>query len=210
MNFNFEQERSLEINYQGVLSYIEAKQFLKGTPYTASKIAGAIRRFCNSSDVEKPSNFIEMEPFVNDLADFWMDANPEAHEDGEALLHRALSNYVAFSIVWKTKSKSSSIFDPTLTGQVGAMLILKNSLSQAVKIGCSYAKRNPALTKKVLSEGFVLGYTALLPIIRNQEKSKTEIPEDLTRLIGSYLAGNPDTITLAESLHQIEHKDKTE
>ncbi|RLB94613.1 MAG: hypothetical protein DRH26_00665 [Deltaproteobacteria bacterium] len=202
MSFNFEQERSLEFKYQGVVGYVDAKQFLGKTPYTAAKINGAIKRFCNAEGVEKPTSFIDMETFVSDLADFWLDNNPDVHTDGEKILYRALSNYIAFAIVWKTKAKTSSIFDPTLMGSVGQMITFKNGLGQAVKIINSYAKRNPVINREEVAEGFVLGFSAILPLIANN--TLPEVTEELTRLIGAYYAGDKNVLEAAESLKQIE------
>ena len=198
MNFDFEQERSLEFKYQGVLGYADSKTFLSKTPYTAAKINGAIKR----SGLERPKSFVEMEDFVTELADFWLDNNPEAHTQGESMLNSALSNYVAFSTVWKAKSKSSSIFDPTLMASAGKMIVVKNGLGQAIKIINSYAKRNPELDRLEIAEGLVLGFAALLPLIANNDLP--EIPEDLTRLIGAYYAGNKNVLEAAGSLKQLE------
>ena len=198
MSFNFEQERTLEFKYQGVLDYVDAKQFLSKTPYTAAKINGAIKR----SGLEKPKSFIEMEDFVNDLADFWLDTNPEVHTDGDKVLYRSLSNYIAFAIVWKSKSKTSSIFDPTLMGKVGKMITFKNGLGQAIKIINSHAKRDPSLNREEVAEGFILGFSSLLPMITNN--NAPEIPEDLTRLIGAFFAGDKNILEAADALKQIE------
>jgi hypothetical protein len=198
MSFDFEQERTLEFKYQGVLGYAEAKQFLDKTPYTAAKINGAIKR----SGLEKPKNFIEMEEFVNDLADFWLDTNPEVHTQGEVMLNQALSNYIAFAIVWKAKSKSSSILDPTLMNSTGQMIVIKNTLGQAIKICNSHAKRNPALNRKELAEGLILGFSALLPMVA--KNTLPEIPEKLTRLIGAFNAGDKNILKAANALTQIE------
>ena len=202
MSFNFEQERSLEFKYQGVLGYAESKQFLSKTPYTAAKINGAIKR----SGIETPSSFIEMEEFVNDLADFWLDTNPEVHTDGDKVLYQSLSNYIAFAIVWKHKSKTSSIIDPTLMKSAGQMIVFKNGLGQAIKIIASCAKRNPALNREEIAEGFILGFTYLLPLIANN--SLPEVPEDLTRSIGAYFAENKNLLAAASRVKQIDNKPK--
>lgn len=201
MSFNFEQERSLEFKYQGVLDYPEAKAFLKNTPYTAASINGAIKR----SGLEKPKNFIEMQEFVNDLADFWIDTNPEVHTDGEKVLYRALNNYIAYAIVWKSKSKSSSIFDPTLMGKCGAATTLKNSLGCANKMLNSRLSRNPDMNKEAVRDGLVMGYTAIMAISQGKDPVP-EIPDDITRLIGAYMAGDKLVHTAAEKL-KIEYKD---
>jgi len=195
---DFEKERTLEFKYQGVLGYAEAKQFLSKTPYTSAKINGAIKR----SGLEKPNSFIEMENFIKDLADFWLDANPEVHTDGEQVLYRSLSNYVAFAIVWKAKSKSSSIFDPTLMASTGQMIVIKNALGQALKITNSYAKRNPALNREELAEGYIIGFSTLLPMISNNDFP--EIPETVTRLLGAYFAKDKNVLAVADSLRLIE------
>jgi hypothetical protein len=201
MSFNYEQERSLEFKYQGVLDYPEAEAFLKNTPYTAAKINGAIKR----SGLDLPKNFIEMEDFVTDLADFWLDANPEVHTDGEKVLYRALRNYVAYAKVWKAKSKSSSIFDPTLMGKCGVATTVKNSLGCANKMINSCAARNPNINREEIAKGLVLGYTAIMSISKGKDPVP-EIPDDITRLIGAYMAGDKIALRAAEQIKMIEHK----
>lgn len=202
MSFNYEQERSLEFKYQGVLDYPEAEAFLKNTPYTAAKINGAIKR----SGLDLPKNFVEMEGFVTDLADFWLDTNPEVHTDGEKVLYRALRNYVAYAKVWKAKSKSSSIFDPTLMGKCGFATTVKNSLDHSVKMTNSRAKRNPELNRSEIAEGFVMGHYAVMAISQGKDPMP-EIPDDLTRLIGAYMAGDKIALRAAEQIKMIEHKE---
>lgn len=212
---NIRQEEILEQKYQGVLTYVDSKQFLDKTPYTAAKINGAIKRFCKAEDAEKPTTFVDMEPFVDDLADFWIDANPEAHADGEKILHSALSNYVAFAMVWKAKSKASSIVSPELMNQAGKMLILKNTLGSAVKMVNSRLAHDkcPNLElygdfKNILPEAFF----TMLPIVEGIQRGTLTIPEgqtenDLHRLIGGFFAGDPTVIGASQTLKQIEHKE---
>jgi len=214
MIFDKNQEEVLEQKYQGVLVYVDSKQFLDETPYTAAKINGAIKRLHSSdSDIKKPINFMEMEPFVNDLADFWLDANPDVHTKGEKMLHSALSNYVAFAIVWKAKSKASSIVSPELMNQAGKMLILKNTLGSAVKMVNSRLAHDkcPNLElygdfKNILPEAFF----TMLPIVEGLQRGTLAIPEgqtenDLHRLIGGFFAGDPSVIGASKNLKQIEH-----
>jgi len=201
------QELKLEEKYQGVLHYVDAKQFLAETPYTSHKINGAIKRFCHSTGAEKPRNFTEMEVFVADLFDFWVDSNPDVHIQGETVLHSALSNYIAFSIVWKAKSKSSSILNHALTGKVGTMIQFKNSLGQAVKMINSCAKRNSDINRKEIAAGLVMGYSKIMAISQGKEPVP-EIPVDITRLIGAYLAGDKIVLDAAEKIKQLEYKPK--
>ena len=198
MSFNFEQERVLEHKYQGVLNYVDAKHFLDETPYTAAKINSAIKRFCNADGAETPKNFIDMELFVNDLADFWLDANPEAHDQGEHILHESLSNYIAFAIVWKHKSKSSGIYEPELMAKCGAMIVFKNTLGQVIKIHNSCVKRNPVLKREEIANGLIDGFALLLPMVANSQIPAPK--EELTRLVGAYMAGNEQVLQIAGSL----------
>ena len=213
------QEELLEQKYHGLLVYTDAKQFLEKTPYTGPKITGAIKRFCNAEDATKPDTFVEMESFVNDLADFWIDSNPEIHSKGERILRSALSNYVAYSIVWKAKSKSSNIISQDLVKNVGLLLARKNALVSAFKIINSRLahdncpnKEIYADLKKCLAEAFFV----MLPLVHGIETGKLTLPEgqtenDLHRIIGGFFAGNPAVLGANLSMKQIEHKtDKPE
>jgi len=214
LKMNIRQEEILEQKYQGVLTYTEAKQFLDKTPYTGPKIVGAIKRFKKSEGVKNPKTFIEMEPFVNDLADFWLDANPEAHTDGERVLHSSLSNFVAFSTVWKAKSKASSIVSPELMNMAGRMLIWKNTLMSSTKLVNSRLAHDKCPNrelygdfKNVLPEAFMV----MLPIVEGVHDGKLILPkgqkeEDLHRLIGCFFAGEPVVIDVVNSIKQIEYK----
>ena len=211
LNTAIENEKKLERKYQGVIGYVEAKQFLSGTGYTAAKIRGALTRYCKSHGVERPVTFIDMESFVVDFVDWWLDENVEIHEYGERKLYDAVSNYLAFVTVWKAKSKSLSIYTPELMKQVGMMLIIKNTLSHAVKIGYSYAKRNPSLKPEELKDGFLSGFAALLPTVAALHSGELELhdnfdSEGLTRLIGAYMAGDKHIDGIVKRLNQIEDK----
>ncbi|MEA1966689.1 MAG: hypothetical protein U9N77_00465 [Thermodesulfobacteriota bacterium] len=211
MESNFTQEKLLERQYQGVLGYADAKDFLKETVYTAAKINGAIKRFCKAEEAVKPRTFIEMENFVSDLFDFWLDANPEQHTDTEPMLRQALSNYIAYAIVWKAKSKSSNILDPTIMATAGKAIQIKNALAHAVKTSFSYAKRNPALNKDELAEGFKIAFCSLAPIVNKIDKGELPLPEnetmeDLTRLIGGFLASDKTVLKASQELKQIAYK----
>lgn len=215
MYFDKDQESVLEWKYQGVLTYVDAKHFLDETPYTAAKINGAMKRFEKSEDgLPKPKTFIEMQRYVADLADFWLDANPEAHTDGEKILHEALSNYVAFSCVWKAKSKASNIVTPELMGQSGKMLVFKNTLGNAVKLVNSRLAHDDCPNRdlygdfrNVLPDAFFI----LLPITQKITNGELTLPEgqsedNLNRLLGAFFAGNPDVIAISDRLKQIEYK----
>ena len=208
-------EKELEREYQGVLGYCEAKEFLKNTPYTAAKISGAITRFCRKEERNKPKTFIEMELFVSDLIDFWLDVNPDVHIDGEFVLQQTLKNYIAFSIVWKAKAKASNILNSELSKQVGKMLVIKNALGNAVKVINSRIAHDecPNLEiykdfKKQLPEAFmnVLPFTtALFDGTLKLPEGKTQ--QDINRLIGAYLSDNPKVIEAVNALKQIETKE---
>ena len=214
---DIQQERTLEWKYQGVLMNTEAKQFLTETPYTGPKIVGAIKRFCNSEGAVKPTTFVEMELFVNDLADFWLDANPELHTDGEDTLHAALSNFIAFSNVWKAKSKASNIISPEFQRLVGRMLIWKNTLMSSTKLVNSRLAHDDCPNrelygdfKNVLPEAFMV----MLPIVEGIQNGKLKLPEgqteaDLHRLIGCFFAGDKVVIDAVNALKQIEYKPKS-
>jgi len=209
-----QEEEILEQKYQGVLTYTEAKQFLDKTPYTGPKIVGAIKRFCNSEGAVKPTTFVEMEPFINDLADFWIDANPEVHADGERVLRSALSNFIAFSNVWKAKSKASNIISPELQKLVGRILVWKNTLMSSTKLVNSRLAHDDCPNrelygdfKNVLPEAFMV----MLPIVEGIQSGKLKLPEgqteaDLHRLIGCFFAGDKVVIDAVNALKQIEHK----
>ncbi|MGD9825179.1 hypothetical protein [Desulfobacter sp.] len=200
-------ERLLEQKYQGVLTYAEAKHFLDETPYTAAQINGAIKRFCNAEGLEKPKTFIDMEPFVNDLADFWLDVNPEVHDQGEIVLRNTLANYISFSIVWKAKSKSSYILTPELMGKCGVMIAVKNSLGVSVKAGMSASKRNPSIPKETLVEGMIDLHGASIQMFsENKLPENSKLMEDFSRLAGALIAGDKSVLATAEQLKQIEHK----
>ncbi len=208
------QEAILEHKYEGITVYIDSK-FLAETPYTVQQIVGVIKRFCNKEGAVKPKTFIEMESFVNDLADFWIDANPEVHVDGERLLHAALSNYIAGN-VWKAKQKSSNIVSSDLVGRVGKMLIYKNTLGAAVRLVNSRLNRDSCPNKElyqdfktILPEAFYI----MLPIISGLQTGKLKLPKgqkekDLTRLIGGFFAQDPAVIGAAESLKRVGFKEK--
>lgn len=212
---NIKQEEMLEWKYQGSVPYVDAKHFLDSTPYTAQKINGAIKRFCNSEGAEKPKTFTEMEPFVNDLADFWLDANPETHTNGEHILHAALSNYIAFSIVWKEKAKSSNIVAPELMAQVGKMLVLKNTLAASTMVINSRLAHDKCPNRELYGDFKTIlpdTFFTMLPIINSLQEGTYVLPEgqtqgDLNRLIGGFFAGNPAIIAVSDNLKQIEHKD---
>lgn len=216
MSFNFDQEKKLEQKYQGVLTYIDAKHFLEKTPYTAAKINGAIKRFCNSDDgYEKPNTFIEMEPFVNDLADFWLDANPEVHEHGENVLRSALSNYIAFAIVWKAKAKASNIIDPELMRQAGQMIVMKNGLAGMIKLVNSRIAHDPCPNKEIYKDLSTVIADALyiaLPLSQKMTAGELTLPEgvsedDVYRVIGGLFSGNPAVVGVSNTLKQIEYKE---
>lgn len=210
-----EAEKGLEAKYQGVLTYVDAKHFLEDTPYTSAKINGAIKRFVNSDPENNklPTLFIEMESFVNDLADFWIDQNPEVHIDGEQKLYDSLSNYIAFSIVWKAKSKASQIFTPSLMAQVGQMIVYKNALGSATMIVNSRLAHDTCPNKELYKEfKNVLpdAFFTILPITQKIHKGELSLPEgqtesDLHRLIGGFFAGNPAVIGASQSLKQLEY-----
>lgn len=210
-----ESEKEFELKYQGVLTYVDAKHFLENTPYTSAKIGGAIKRFINGeTDRYLPCLFIEIDEFVNDLADFWLDANPEVHIQGESVLHDSLSNYIAFQHVWKTKSKNSQIFTPSLMAQVGKMICLKNALGAATMIVNSRIAHDKCPNrelygdfKKALPDAFM----SILPIVHGIQSGSLVLPEgqteaDLHRLIGSFFAGNTAVLSMAQDLKQIEYK----
>ena len=209
LNEAIEKEKKLERKYQGVIGYVEAKQFLKETGYTAAKIRGALGRFTKESSMERPKTFVEMEEFTIEFVDWWLDENVEIHKYGERKLYDAVANYLAFTTVWKSKSKSLGIYTPELMKQVGMMIVVKNTLAQAVKIGYSYAKRNPELRADELKDGFLLGFSALLPTIHSmhtdkiEEKPNSDMSE-LTRLIGAYLSGKPDVVEMAKKIKRLE------
>ena len=75
----YDKEKKLERKYQGVIGYVEAKQFLAKTGYTAAKIRGALTRYCRIENIERPETFVEMETFLPDFIDFWLDTNLEAY-----------------------------------------------------------------------------------------------------------------------------------
>lgn len=209
-----EAEKKLEAKYQGVLTYVDAKHFLEDTPYTAAKINGAIKRFVNS-DAENnklPTLFIEMESFVNDLADFWLDANPEIHIQGEAVLHNSLSNYISFSIVWKAKSKNSQVFTPSLMAKVGQMIVVKNALASATMIVNSRLAHDECPNKELYGDfknALPDAFLTILPITQGLHTGSLALPagqteSDLHRLIGGFFAGNPAVIGATQTLKQIE------
>ncbi|MBF0229189.1 MAG: hypothetical protein HQK63_06300 [Desulfamplus sp.] len=213
-----EREQKLETKYQGVLTYVDAKHFLENTPYTAAKINGVIKRFVNSDreNNKLPTLFIEMESFVNDLADFWIDQNPEVHTDGESTLHNCLSNYIAFSIVWKAKSKASQIINPDLMAQVGQMIVYKNALGHATMIVNSRIAHDACPNKELYGDfknALPDAFLTILPVVHGLHTGQLTLPEgqtesDLNRLIGGFFAGNPAVIGATQSLKQILHCQK--
>jgi len=211
---NIKQEEMLEWKYQGSVPYVDSKHFLEKTPYTAPKINGAIKRFCNSEGVEKPETFTDMEPFVNDLADFWIDANPEVHTKGEKILRSALSNYIAFSIVWKAKAKSSNIIAPELMGQIGKILALRNTLTSATLLMNSRLANDKCPNRELYGDfknALADAFFAMLPVIDGLQRGTLELPkgqtqDDLHRLLGGFFSGNPSVLMVSDSLKLIEKK----
>lgn len=207
MAIDFNQERVLENQYQGVLGYAEAQDFLKQSPYTAGQIRGAIQRFCNSTETDRPGTFTEMEVFVSDFIDWWLDLEPEKHTIGEFTLRQCVSNYLAFTSVWKKKSQTSNILNPEIMKAVGMSLMLKNSLGTATKAAFSYAKRNPALSAENLCNGFLMAHNTLLPFLAGKwEITNANVSEDIARLIGGYLAGDQLVLAASDKLKMIESK----
>lgn len=212
-----ETEKELEKKYQGVLTYVDSKYFLDATPYTSAKINGAIKRFRNAEGVSEPTTFVEMEIFVNDLADFWIDQNPEIHTQGEALLHESLSKYIAFSKVWKAKSKNLQIFTPSFMYQVGKMIVLKNTLNQAVKLINSRIAYDKCPNRALYSDFRDIlpdAFTLLLPVINGLQTGSLTLPpgqteDDLHRLIGAFFAGDKAVLESVAVLKQLEHKQGT-
>ncbi len=224
MKFTIDQqktEKELEHKYWGVLAYPEAKEFLKGTPYTGSKIAGAIGRFCRQENIERPTTFIEMEPFVNDFVDFWLDANPEIHQTGELKLHKAASNYLAFATVWKAKSTASIIFSPKYMNLTGKMIIAKNALGIGLRLvnsrishenengGDANKIENFQQIKDLLPDAVMLS----MPIAQGLQTKAISLPKgqkitDLTRLIAAYFNGNTNILSISNTL-KLESKKNT-
>lgn len=214
MDFNFSQERDLESKYQGVLAYVEAKEFLRETPYTAQKIAGAMKRFEKSEGAEKPTTFSEMEAYVSDLMDFWLDANPNDHAGGEITLRNSVANYVAYSVVWKVKARRSAILSPDLMGTVGQWLAARSALASMSMIIPSMAKRlgdgkdSYIEFKTDLPYIYQTLYAAGSQIVQGKlELPESETQQDLARLIGAFYAGDPGVLLATESLKMIEHKE---
>jgi len=215
MDFNFSQERDLESKYQGVLAYVEAKEFLRGSPYTSQKIAGAMKRFEKSEGAQKPTTFSDMEVYVSDLVDFWLDTNPNDHTDGEATLRSSVANYVAYSVVWKVKARKSAILSPDLMGTVGNWLAHRSALNGMAVVIPSMAKRLGDGDSRYIEFKNDLPYIYQTLYVTGSQivRGKLELPEsetqkDLSRLIGAFYAGDPGVLLAAESLKQIEHKEQ--
>ena len=66
-------------------------------------------------------------------------------------------------------------------------------------------ERKPELNRNEIAEGFIMGFSALLPMISNNDFP--DIPEKVTRLLGAYFAGNKNVIDVADSLVLIDRKD---
>lgn len=214
MALEINQEEVLERQYQSVLTYPDSKYFLEKTPYTSAKINGCIKRFLKSNpDIKMPESFIEMESFVNDLADFWIDQNPEIHTQGESILHKSLSYYIAYSFVWKSKSKALKIVDSDLMKQVGVMITLKNALGQATMIVNSRLAHDTCPNKELYGDfrnALPDAFLTILPITQGLHTGQLTLPEgqtesDLHRLIGGFFAGNPAVIGASQSLKQLEY-----
>ncbi|WP_300458646.1 hypothetical protein [Desulfobacula sp.] len=211
---DFDKERRLEQKYQGVLAYTEAKGFLRETPYTSAKITGAVKRFIKAEGIEKPKNFTEMESFVNSLVDFYLDANPEAHTDGEFILHQSVSNYIAFSQVWKIKARTSTILDPDLMGTVGNWLAARSSLASMSMVIPSMAKRANGYNKELydqMKQDLPYIFQSFYITGHALSKGKVALPENksqeaVTRMIGAFYAGDKGIIEAVEKLDQIENK----
>ena len=230
MNFTPDQKKSeieLEKKYFGVLFFVDAKEFLKKTPYTSAKISGAIGRFCRAEDAEIPSIFLDMETFVNDFCDFWLDANPEVHELGETVLNQAVTNYVAYQYVWAEKCKRSLVFTPEYLGLAGKMSTGKSALAVGTRFlnsRISHCKGSGDIEKaKALTdfrESLPEAVTLSMPIIEGLEKGRVSLPEgetldDLMRLLAAYFSGDVAMLNTSKALklkgddykYQIEYKE---
>ena len=213
MEFSKDQEEILEKQYFGVLAYADAKDFLRGTPYTGAQITGAIGRFCRSdSSIKKPETLFDMENFVKDFIDFWIDANPEVHTDGELVLNQSVSNFMAFSRVWKEKSRKSMVFNPDYMKLTQAMIDAKNSLTMGMKLFNSrikHEKDSGNLSKadlyKKVRDMLPEAVTIAMPIAHGLQTGELILPEgekieDLTRLLAAYFSGDQTLLNLSKSI----------
>ena len=191
-----EHELQLEHQYINVLSYVEAKDLLKTHEHTAGKIRGAISRYCKKADIERPITFVEMEMFVPDMVDWWLDENPEYHNGlNESRTKEAVDLHLAFTTVWKAKVKNNDVLSNMQQLMASTMLTVKNSLAAALKSLLSYNKRNPKLSQENIRDAFVLAFKSVLPLIHELQSGKSQLPsnkamDDITRMIGTYMADN--------------------
>jgi hypothetical protein len=206
-------ELKLEEKYLPVLAYVEASKLLSSYQITAGKIRGAITSFCRKEGYERPQTFEEMEnEFVPDFLDWWLDTRPEFHEGiDETQTRNAVEKYLAFTTVWKAKFKNHEILSNQYKIQASTMLTVKNTLSASLKALMSYNKRIGKIDQGELKKVFPEIFQALLPAIFGIQSGMVILPEnnkedDLTRLIGSFFAGDHVALNAASKIKSIEYK----
>jgi len=205
-------EAKLESEFTDTLRHVEAKTLLSDIGIKSTTIRGAITRFCKQESVDRPTTFTEMtEDFMPDFMDFWMDTNPEIFElYPESKVFEAVEKYLAFTTVWKHKVKNNYIITSELRLQASTLLVVKNSLAASMKAVLSYNKRQPKIEQEKLIEAMPKIFLEILPVIhalQNGLADRMDDTDDLTRLIGSYLAGDKKTaIDIVNGNKLIENK----
>ncbi len=99
-----------------------------------------------------------------------------------------------------------------LMASAGKSMQIRNVLGHTVKTVFSYAKRNPALNAQELVDGFTQAFYLVTPLIHKIDSGELPMPEgkntdDLTRLIGGFLAGDKSVIEAADRLRLIEYQE---
>ena len=205
-----EKEEYLEHEFKKTLHYIEAKDLVARHGYTAGKIQGAIKRYCNATANERPQTFIEMKEFVPDFVDWWLDDNPGIHDGlAETRTVKAVESYLAFTTVWKAKIKNHDVISDKYRLMASTLLLMKNSLAASKKAALSYNKRTPKAEQRTISAAFVDAHQRLLPAIYDMQSgnykpvNNREIDE-LGSLIGGYFAKDKSVLAAVSTLKQLE------
>jgi len=208
-------EEQYENEFKKVLSHVEANGVLEGYAYTAGQIRGAITRYCRIHEENKPDNFTDMrEYFVPDFMDWWLDENPEIHKGNSDIdIRDAVERYLAFTHVYKTKVKKNTMISDEVQIAAATTLVVKNSLAHAVKSGHSYAKRNANVSIKNFVKALPEVFQNILPIVHGLQTGAIEMSirykdDEMSRIIGAYLAGNANVLDMVKKIKTLEIENK--
>lgn len=207
---NLHKERDLETEFISALSCTEAKALTMPHGYTAGKIRGAITRYCRNEEIDRPTTFCELKEFTPDFVDWWLDTNPEAHEGlAETRTVAAVDAYLAYTTVWKAKSKNNEVISSRYKIMASTHLLVKNSLASAIKAALSYNKRLPKTSQQEIIEAFPKAYLAILPATYSMQSGgfdpiNNKQIDEIGSLIGGYFAKDKNVLDAVSGLKQLE------